>query len=98
MTVFIQLGDRIIEIICINDGSLDNSEKIVSHYMLKDSRIQLINQENSGISCVRNAGISSASGNYLMFVDGNDYILPQKLEKLLDEIEVNGNPDAVCMW
>ena len=58
-----------IEIICINDGSTDNSLKILKEFSEKDSRIKIINQKNSGVSIARNKGIDTASGDYIFFVD-----------------------------
>lgn len=63
-----------IEIICINDGSTDNSPKILEEFAQKDSRIKIINQENQGMSCARNAGLAVATGEYITFVDSDDYI------------------------
>lgn len=61
-----------IEIICINDGSQDNSYKILEEYAEKDKRIKLYNQENAGASETRNRGISYATGDYIMFIDSDD--------------------------
>lgn len=63
-----------IEIICVNDGSTDNSPKILEEFAQKDSRIKIINQENQGMSCARNAGLAVATGEYITFVDSDDYI------------------------
>lgn len=63
-----------LEIICINDGSTDNSLKILDGYKEKDDRIIVINQKNRGLSETRNAGIKKASGKYIMFVDSDDWI------------------------
>ena len=63
-----------IEIICINDGSTDNSPKILEEFAQKDRRIKIINQENQGMSCARNAGLAVATGEYITFVDSDDYI------------------------
>ncbi|MDE5413793.1 glycosyltransferase [Alkalihalobacterium chitinilyticum] len=62
------------EFIFINDGSIDDSEKIIKEYKKKDSRIKLVNQENQGVSIARNTGIEIASGEYIGFVDADDYI------------------------
>lgn len=62
-----------IEIICINDGSMDNSGQILEEFVQKDSRIKVINQSNSGVSVARNNGIAAATGDYIMFLDGDDY-------------------------
>lgn len=82
----IRLDDRIREIICIDDGSIDNSCKIVEKYQLYDSRIKLIKKKNGGISSARNRGIIEASSDYIMFIDGDDYVLSDELTKFLDEI------------
>lgn len=62
-----------IEVICINDGSQDSSEEIIRKNMEKDSRIKLITQENHGVAYARNAGIRSASGEFVIFMDPDDW-------------------------
>ena len=84
-----------IEIICINDGSKDGSEKIVRSYADKDSRIILINQENKGVSAARNAGINRATGKYIGFVDSDDWIELNFFEELYNAAE-KYNADAAC--
>ncbi len=71
-----------IEIICVNDGSIDNSPTILNDYAEKDSRIKIINQKNGGLSCARNTGINNAKGEYIGFVDSDDWIDLDFLEKL----------------
>ena len=63
-----------IEIICINDGSKDNSLNVLKDYANKDKRIKVIDQENQGVSCARNAGIDIAKGKYISFIDSDDYV------------------------
>lgn len=70
------------EVICVNDGSTDNSLQILEKYASKDERIKIINQENQGLSCARNSGIKAASGDYLVFLDSDDWIEPNTLEIL----------------
>ena len=72
-----------IEIICVNDCTMDNSITIVKEYMKKDKRIRLINHsENRGLGGARNTGIDSANGEYILFVDSDDYIHKTLVEKL----------------
>ena len=72
-----------IQIIAINDGSSDDSLDILKEYAFIDKRIEVINQENQGVSVARNNGIASAKGEYIMFVDSDDYIEPQTCSSLL---------------
>ena len=71
-----------IEIICINDGSSDNSFKILKDFSKKDSRIKIINQSNHGLAYSRNIGIKNSTGDYILFLDSDDYIDVNTLEKL----------------
>ena len=58
-----------LEVICINDGSTDNSINILDNYKVSDERVVVINQKNSGVSAARNAGINVATGEYIAFID-----------------------------
>lgn len=71
-----------IEIICVDDGSTDSSFEILKEYAKEDGRIQLIQKENGGLSSARNAGIRVAKGEYIGFVDSDDWIDPNFYEKL----------------
>lgn len=73
-----------IEIILINDGSKDTSLSICKDYKNKDKRIKLINQENGGVSKARNKGLNIAKGEYIVFIDSDDYITKNYIEKLLN--------------
>ena len=66
-----------LEIICVNDGSTDNSKKILEDYSQRDKRVIVINKKNNGISSARNAGIKIATGEYIAFVDSDDWIHEQ---------------------
>lgn len=84
-----------IEIICINDGSTDKSLEILKEYKNRDSRIILLNQENSGQSVARNRGIEIAKGEYLGFVDPDDWIDLDYYEKLYNAASTNDTDIAV---
>lgn len=74
---------RNLEVILVNDGSKDNSGSICDEYAGKDTRIRVIHKENAGLSSARNAGIDVASGEYLTFVDSDDWIEPDAYEHML---------------
>ncbi len=63
-----------LEVICVNDSSPDNSLEVLNRYAEKDSRFHVIDKENEGVSAARNAGLSEAFGEYVMFVDADDWI------------------------
>lgn len=75
---------RKIELILVNDGSTDKSGDICGEYKRLDSRIRLIHQENAGLSAARNRGIDEASGEYICFVDSDDMLMPEALERLYE--------------
>ncbi len=76
-----------LEIILINDGSIDNSLEIIKRLVDRDKRITLINQKNSGVSSARNRGIAIARGRFIGFVDADDYIEPWYYETLMKHSE-----------
>lgn len=71
-----------VEFILVNDGSTDNSNTIIKKYMQQDSRFSLIEQKNLGVGTARNNGIKKAKGDYISFVDSDDYIELQMLEDM----------------
>ena len=80
------------ELIIVNDGSTDNSLDVV--YKFSDERINIISKENGGVSSARNLGLSAAKGDYVFFIDADDYIEPNTLEKFVDVID-SYNPDLI---
>ena len=82
------------EFIFVNDGSTDDSKTIIEVYQAKDRRIKLINQENQGVSVARNIGLELASGNYVGFVDADDFIEKTYYDKLYNTA-INDNCDIV---
>lgn len=73
------------ELILVDDGSTDNCGKICDDYLNKDSRIKVIHKKNGGISSARNAGLDCCEGEYVMFVDSDDYINSIAFEKMMNE-------------
>ncbi len=79
------------EIIVVNDGSTDDSKKIISKYEKKYNNIKVINQKNQGLSMARNNGVKEAKGKYLIFIDSDDYVetnLLKEVDSKIDDAEV----------
>ena len=85
-----------IEIILVDDGSPDNCGQICDDYAKTDKRIRVIHKQNGGLSDARNAGIDIARGEYIAFVDSDDYISPNMYKCLYELIEKNNADIAVC--
>lgn len=79
-----------LEIILVNDGSPDGCAKICDEYAIKDSRIKVIHKNNEGLGFARNAGLDCATGKYITFIDGDDYIGSEHLEKMYRSIKKTG--------
>lgn len=82
-----------IEIICIDDGSTDESGKILDEYAAKDARVRVIHKANGGVSSARNVGLKQCGGGYITFIDSDDYVDAEYIETLMGEIEEN---DAIA--
>lgn len=87
-----------IEIILVNDGSVDNSANIADKYSQLDKRVRVIHQNNSGPSVARNTGISVARGKYIGFVDSDDYIEKTMYEELFKSADKNNVQVAMCSY
>ena len=86
-----------IEVVAVNDGSKDGSLALLRRYAEADSRIRVIDQENAGVATARNVGLANASGEYILFVDADDWIEPDMAESLLKLLEQTPEADiAVC--
>lgn len=81
------------EVICVDDGSTDQTSEIILRYAESHSRIRLINQKNSGPSAARNAGIIEAKGDWIMFADSDDTYCTEGLVRLQKEVENNPNAE-----
>jgi glycosyltransferase involved in cell wall biosynthesis len=81
------------EVVCVNDGSTDNSAAILNEYARNGARIKIIDQKNRGLSAARNAGIKGASGEYILLLDSDDWLEPNTLQTLADKQD---GEDMVC--
>ena len=84
------------ELLLINDGSTDTSLAMASSYAQQDSRILIVNQANLGVSAARNKGISMAKGDYITFIDADDWIDPTYFDSLFEGTKLDDKVDLVC--
>jgi len=91
-----KIDNEQIEIIIINDGSVDTSKKIIDQYLKKYKNIKYIEQKNSGQGKARNVGLKKAKGKYISFVDCDDTIEPEMYKILLNEAEKNDYDIVTC--
>lgn len=80
-------SERSIQVVCVNDGSTDDSLSVLHQMAQTDGRVLVIDQKNEGVSCARNAGIDAAEGDVVFFVDVDDYIDAQTVECVLQAME-----------
>ena len=85
-----------LEVILVNDGSKDGSARLCDTYAARDSRVQVIHQENQGVSAARNVGLDHAKGKYVAFVDADDYVEPDYLERLHTNLVTHSVDIASC--
>lgn len=81
---------RDLELILVDDGSTDHSGRICDEYEERDNRVRVIHQKNTGLSGARNTGIRQSTGDFLFFVDSDDYVSPHLLEKGLAAFDKSG--------
>lgn len=84
-----------LEVILVDDGSPDNSGKMCDEFAANDSRVRVIHKANGGVSSARNAGLDAANGDYVAFVDSDDFIAPDMYEKLFHALS-GDNCIAMC--
>ena len=94
-SVMVQTYSKL-EIVIVNDGSTDESREIAEAYAKSDSRIKLVHRENGGLSAARNTGLQNATGDYLFFLDSDDWISDNTIETLLRTAEVNEADIVAC--
>lgn len=87
-----------LEVICVNDGSTDNSGIILQKIASSDDRIIVVNKENGGLSSARNAGIEQAQGEYTVFVDSDDWVHPQYFELMINALKQYKTDIAGCSY
>ena len=85
-----------IEVIIVDDGSPDSCPQICDNWAKKDSRIRVIHQENAGLSVARNIALEAANGEYIAFVDSDDFIHPLMLEKLYQALTESNADISMC--
>ncbi len=85
-----------LELLVIDDGSTDQSGTILDHLASEDARIRLVHQKNAGVAAARNRGIDLATGTYLTFIDGDDYVAPDYIQHLVDCARENDAELVIC--
>lgn len=87
---------RDIEIICVDDGSSDDSVEVLKSYALQDERIRVFTQKNQGVSAARNAGLDLASGEYVAFLDADDFFEPTMIEEMYTSCTAHDADIGIC--
>ena len=87
-----------IEVLVVDDGSTDNSLKILNEWACKDNRIKVFHQENAGAAAARNTALDNMTGEYVVFVDGDDLISKDFIELLYQDITSHGTDISICQY
>ena len=87
-----------IEVICVDDGTKDNSCAVVEAYMKEDDRIKLVHKENGGLSSARNYGLQYATGEYIWWIDSDDYIEKNGCESRKKEYFESNLKECISWW
>lgn len=85
-----------LEIVVVNDGSQDNTAAVIDSYAARDNRIKAIHKENGGVTSARLRGVAEATGTYIGFVDGDDYIEPQMYARLMENLKKHNAGISHC--
>lgn len=85
-----------LEIILVDDGSPDNCPDMCNEYAKKDKRIIVIHKQNGGLSDARNVGIESVTGEYIIFVDSDDFVSPTMIEKMVEALTISNSDLCIC--
>lgn len=88
--------DGSVEVVMVNDGTRDGSMDIVKHHVSGCPYVKVVNQENKGLSCARNAGLDLAKGEYVWFVDSDDWLLPKAVNRVLEAICGHDGVDMIA--
>lgn len=75
------------QVICVNDGSTDGSAMVLEQYAAKYGNVEIITQTNAGLSAARNSGLDAAEGDYVFFMDSDDWVLPGSLDKIISHLK-----------
>ena len=87
---------RELEILCVDDGSTDQSAKILGEFARQDSRVKVLRQKNAGPGAARNAGLEAAAGEFVLFLDADDFFEPALIETLLTRARDTGADIVIC--
>lgn len=85
-----------LECIIINDGSTDSTDDVAKNYIKKDNRVKYVRKNNGGLANARNIGLQSASGDFIQFLDADDVLAEDKLEKQVQLISINDAQVCIC--